>query len=580
MGYRLIRIAVIVLALLALSGAAVPAAAQEPEKTVLVISSYHQGDPWTDQITEGIRSALEGQNVKIYFEEIDSSRTGEIDYDQKLYTYYLWKYEHTRFDAIICSDDTAFKFLLKHRVLSENKPVIFCGLNYLDDTVLANSTQNRTEYTGVVEDLDIRETLDVALSLHPSTREVVVVNDRTDTGLANQKTLEDVVPEYTERVSFAYLDNLTAQELERELQQLPADRIVLFLSFNRDRTGRMLDNDESLDLISRSSAPVYSLWNVYLGHGIVGGRLIDGTEQGRRAGEMALFVLQGGNVTDLPIERESDNHYMFDYRVMRTFGIDRSDLPSDSTVINLPDPFYAIPKYVVWGTIAGTLALMSIILILLVNITHRRRMEEALRESEEKFRGIAQRSFEMIYLTDKDGRITYASPAVERITGFAANEVVGRYLHDLAVNPTRIHRARRRLLDGERQDEFETALRRKDGAAAIVEVSTSPVVVDGRVVSIQGAARDITERVQMEALKRRAFEQIEQNIEQFAILGDHIRNPLAVIIGLADMEDGDHSKKILEQAWEIDRIIDQLDKGWIESEKVREFLHRQYGQEE
>ncbi len=544
---------------------------------MLVISSYHQGDPWTEQITEGIKSALEGQNAKIYFEHMDSSRIDEKGYFQKLYELYRLKYAGIRFDAVICSDDTAFQFLLLHRKnLFPSTPVIFCGLNHLDDAVLAD----RTKYTGVVENLAIRETLDVALSLHPSTREVVVVNDRTDTGIANQKALEEIVPEYTGRVSFLFLDNLTVRELERELQQLPADRIVLFLSFNRDSTGRVLDNDESIALISRSSAPVYSLWNVYLGHGIVGGKLSDGTEQGRKAGEMALSILRGGNVTDLPVDRGSGSRYMFDYRMMRAFGIGMSDLPPESTVINLPDPFYAIPKYVVWGTIAGTVALMSVILILLVNITHRRRMEEALRASEEKFRGIAQRSFEMIYLTDTDGRITYASPAVERITGYTPDEVVGRHLHDLAVDPARIHRARRRLLDGGQQDEFETALRRKDGAQAIVEVSTSPVVVDGTIVSIQGAARDITERVQMETLKRRAFEQIEQNIEQFAILGDHIRNPLAVIIGLADMEDGEHSRKILEQAWEIDRIIDQLDRGWIESEKVREFLRRQYGREE
>ena len=43
---------------------------------------------------------------------------------------------------------------------------------------------------------------------------------------------------------------------------------------------------------------------------------------------------------------------------------------------------------------------------------------------------------------------------------------------------------------------------------------------------------DITDKKQNETVKRKALEQIEKNIEQFAILGDHIRNPLAVIVGL------------------------------------------------
>ncbi|MDD1680040.1 MAG: chemotaxis protein, partial [Methanoregula sp.] len=61
-----------------------------------------------------------------------------------------------------------------------------------------------------------------------------------------------------------------------------------------------------------------------------------------------------------------------------------------------------------------------------------------------------------------------------------------------------------------------------------------------------------------------------------AILGDHIRNPLAVIVGLSSLAPGDITDKIILQAREIDRIITQLDMGWIESEKVRDFIKRYY----
>jgi PAS domain S-box-containing protein len=88
--------------------------------------------------------------------------------------------------------------------------------------------------------------------------------------------------------------------------------------------------------------------------------------------------------------------------------------------------------------------------------------------------------------------------------------------------------------------------------------------------------QEIFQRKLIEAQKREAYEQIEKNIEQFAILGDHIRNPLAVVVGLASLTEGTTSEKILEQAKIIDGIIDQLDRGWIESEKVREFLRRYY----
>jgi len=98
----------------------------------------------------------------------------------------------------------------------------------------------------------------------------------------------------------------------------------------------------------------------------------------------------------------------------------------------------------------------------------------------------------------------------------------------------------------------------------------------GNPICIMASFIDITDRKQMEAVKRRALEQIEKNIEQFAILGDHIRNPLAVIVGLSSLTPGDTTEKILLQAREIDRIITQLDMGWIESDKVRDFIKKYY----
>lgn len=87
-------------------------------------------------------------------------------------------------------------------------------------------------------------------------------------------------------------------------------------------------------------------------------------------------------------------------------------------------------------------------------------------------------------------------------------------------------------------------------------------------------ARDITEQERLEKQKKDALDQIERNIEQFAILVDNIRNYLAVIVGVAEMEieDKEVSQKILKQANRIKKVIDELDKGWLESEEIKEFL--------
>ena len=90
-------------------------------------------------------------------------------------------------------------------------------------------------------------------------------------------------------------------------------------------------------------------------------------------------------------------------------------------------------------------------------------------------------------------------------------------------------------------------------------------------------AVDISEQAAMERLKKEAYEQIEKNIEQFAVLGDHVRNPVAVITGLSELlEESDLAEKILVQVKEIDRMIDQIDRGWIDSEKIRSMIKKYY----
>ena len=83
---------------------------------------------------------------------------------------------------------------------------------------------------------------------------------------------------------------------------------------------------------------------------------------------------------------------------------------------------------------------------------------------------------------------------------------------------------------------------------------------------------DITDIVQLRKDQKENLEQIEKNLEQLAILNDEIRNPLALIVGLVDLQEGEYRDQILEQADVIDKLINRLDQRWLESSKIHEFL--------
>jgi two-component system, response regulator PdtaR len=88
---------------------------------------------------------------------------------------------------------------------------------------------------------------------------------------------------------------------------------------------------------------------------------------------------------------------------------------------------------------------------------------------------------------------------------------------------------------------------------------------------------DITDHKRFEAqLKKEGITQIEQNMEQFQILNDQIRNPLQAIMGYVNLDCILYRQRIQDQIAVIDTLVDRLDQGWVESEKVRRFLLRHY----
>ncbi len=220
---------------------------------------------------------------------------------------------------------------------------------------------------------------------------------------------------------------------------------------------------------------------------------------------------------------------------------------------------------------------MGFVIGMVEDITDWREMQNALRENEERFREIAQRSFDMIYTCYVDRGITYISPAVTRVLGYTPEEMIGVQCSDYVLDETwpAWQAARARIARGSSVEGLLVELRRKDGTTATVEMNESPIIEDGKVVGVQVVGRDVSDRKRYEDMRMQAFYQIEQNIEQFAILADHIRLPLQVILGMADLiDDAEASEKIREQVERINGIVKQLDAGWIESREIREFLRR------
>ena len=402
-------------------------AVSQEKRHILVLHSYNEGLEWTDSEDEGIMSVLQPRlnEIEVHTEYLDAKRVAGDGNFSELYQFLEKKYASTRFESIICSDDDAFNFILRNRhCIFSGVPVVFCGVNYLDYAVLA---ANRELVTGVVETFDLPVTLRTALLLHPATSRIVVINDRTTTGLANRKIVDGVIPEFAALVKFEFLEDLSLAELQRKVRSLDKGTIILLLTFNRDNAGHVFDYNRSISLISQAArVPIYGVWEFYLGKGIVGGMLTDGRAQGKTAAEMALHILDGKQVRDIPVVRESPNRLMFDYKQLQRFGIVSAGLPRGSIVVNRPVTFFQTHPQVAWGGIVAVLGLVMVIILLLARMWERRKSLKALERAHRRTVTILESITDGFVAFDRDFRFTYVNTEAEKTLGQDRKDLLGR----------------------------------------------------------------------------------------------------------------------------------------------------------
>jgi PAS domain S-box-containing protein len=136
----------------------------------------------------------------------------------------------------------------------------------------------------------------------------------------------------------------------------------------------------------------------------------------------------------------------------------------------------------------------------LLDITERKKAEDVLKKSEERYRNLVENTPEVIYSLSSDGTITSLNPAFERITGWTVHEWIGKPFMPL-IYPDDLPRAIetfQKILQGERISSYELRVLSKSGEYLTGEFTSTPQIEDGKVVGEFGIVRDITERKKME----------------------------------------------------------------------------------
>jgi signal transduction histidine kinase len=318
-------------------------------------------------LDQSLRSSLRSGSrppVAFYTEYLDLLRFSDERHRDKLVDYLQVKYSDQNMDLIFAVGPLALDFLLKQgKKLFPGTPVVFTSVNRITVPTLPLGPN----MTGIAVKRDIRDTLDVALHIQPDTVHVVIPTGSSPTEQIWTEQMKATLHSYENRVTITYLTNLGMDEMLTRLKTLPRHTVVVFASyFFYDSAGQYFLPEEALELICRSAnVPVYAPNESYLGLGIVGGRLTDLTEAGTAAGRVGLEILAGAKPADIPIQTLDPNHYGFDGRQLRRWGISESLLPPGSVVRFQPPSAWDLDRRYVLGYL-GLVVFESALLLALV----------------------------------------------------------------------------------------------------------------------------------------------------------------------------------------------------------------------
>ncbi|MFQ5975297.1 MAG: PAS domain S-box protein [Candidatus Hydrothermarchaeales archaeon] len=206
----------------------------------------------------------------------------------------------------------------------------------------------------------------------------------------------------------------------------------------------------------------------------------------------------------------------------------------------------------------------------IIDITERKQFEEALRESEEKYRGLINNSVVGVYQTTMDGNILTSNPKLLKIFGFSSEEELKQ------TNPKSLYKDEKRrkellkILEGKGEvNNFELDARRKDGEIVILNISAK--VYDnheGKLRYIEGIIQDVTEQKRLERKLMDYTAKLEHSNKFKDLFTDILRhdllNPINIIQNLAELiEDTDDFYEIQEDLrmmkkniWKLQEMIE------------------------
>jgi len=308
------------------------------KEAILHISSYNTKIEWERRQIETVREAfeadenLEYRNFNLNSYDYRNSPSFNNIYSDMIRAEYIAQ----NIGVVIVSDNEALKFVLdNYYILFTRVPVVFCGVNNID----ASTLYGLEKYiTGICETLSFRETIREMLKLLPETKRIFILNDHyMSRSVKMRNDFERIIESGEFPVEFVFSDDKPFSNILHDIRDFGSDTLVLIGNYLLD-SDNMFYSEAGVQAQAASASrnPVFSLTSPYVGNGALGGFVSNPNIKSRVAAAMAIDILNGKPVIDIPVIFNSAlyNVWEFDHIIARKHGFDIKTLPAGHVIIN------------------------------------------------------------------------------------------------------------------------------------------------------------------------------------------------------------------------------------------------------
>ena len=407
-------------------------------KRVLTLHWYDRG--YTDDIKldQELHAALESSAsgpVQYYSEYLDTNQFPGENQALILRDYLRRKYAGVAIDVLIAITNPPLDFLLKYRgELFPHTPIVF--------SIAAAARAHRMPeagITGIVTANTFRETVDLALKLHPGTKQLFVISGTLSHDKSRESAARTELNGFKDKVVITYLTDLSVEELIPKLKDPPKNAIALYVWQQvLNREGNVLESHDVFSLIAREAVvPLYGVSPTNIGVGMIGGYVWTLEADVTKLAQIIQRVANGERPEDIPIENAPETP-MFDWRQLQRWGISEDRLPPGSVIRFRELTVWQQYRWRIVGTIAVVVLQTLLICALLIQRKLARRRATALveaqrvlQESEERFRRVFEEGPLGLALVGKDYRFLKVNGSLCEMVGYPEAELVRKTFTDI-----------------------------------------------------------------------------------------------------------------------------------------------------